>query len=246
VTDPIPPDVIVGQFTYRMMPDHLAALGDVPKRIADILGKRVQAATVVTRPYDEMPLIRPELRARAIWRERSRRIVLSLPFAKYNVQATLGHETMHVLDDDWLTRTHRKAILPYMEPLPDGWGDLTIGDAPPRYEASPAECWASYGANAILGVPVAFSTLYDRRIPLEHRPQVRDLALSRLDPVDPAVIAELERQVAEAKAKADQLEHRTIELTDALLATATGIELSTTNLNQIAANARAKAQGNGA
>ena len=231
MTDPLQ-DYVLGPMTYRMTQAQFERLGDVPDRIQGIYGDRLDAALVITRPYQDMPLISPGLRARALWRERSRRIILSVPFTEYDVQATLGHESTHVLDDDWLTRAQRRALLPYMSPPPAGWHDLTIGDDPPVYKASPAECWASYGAAACLGVRVAFPKLYLRRIDQAHYSNVRAIALAAADEPEPC--AELQQQLDQALADLALSQERVSELETVSLGAASQLDLTAMQLRHAA------------
>lgn len=233
--------VPIGPLTYQMTQGQLDQLGDVPARIASEYGNRLDAATVLTRAYTDMPLIREGMRARAMWRERSRRIILSTPFGQYDVQATLGHEATHTLSDDWLTRAHRKAILPYLEPLPAGWYDLTIGDNPPTYEASPEECFATWGAVACLGTRPAFPKLYQRRIQSAHYATVKAIALASPDAPDP--VAELQRQLAESQAALAAVTQDDQDKATALLSIASALDVQAGQLTLLAADARNAAQG---
>lgn len=233
MTDPLT-DVQVGPLTYRMTRAQFDALGDVPDKIASIYGQRLDAVLVVTRPYEDMPLIRPGLRARAKWSERFRRILLSVPFT-YGVQAVLGHEATHVLDDDWLTRAQRRAIIPYISPIPAGWGDLTIGDNPPVYEASPAECFASYGAAAMLGVRPAFPTLYLRKIDQAHYSNVRAIALSAPDAPDPC--AELQEELDQVLVELGISQARVAELEKVSLDSSSALEVIAAQLRDAASPA---------
>ena len=192
----------IGQLTYSMDDAALDALGAVPQSIADVYGDRIDAATVVLRAHADMPLIRPGLRSRARWSESHRRIVLSTPFDEYDVQATLGHESAHVLDDDWLTRPQRRAILTYLTPMPDGWRDDVI-DGEGAYENLPSECWASWGAAAMLGCGVAFPKLYGRKILRTDWPKVAALALGDQAADDP--LTELQQQLDGALAELSAL-----------------------------------------
>lgn len=209
---------IVGPQTIIGTAAEIDALGDVPDRVASIYGARVQPYQVRFRDQADMPIVNTlGDRAKGVWRGAARRVIMSRAFGTYWVPDVYGHEGTHVLDDDWLGRPQRTAVMELMLPMPSWWNDLTIDpNEPPLYVNSPAEAFASYGAAAMLGVRPVYTTLYRRRIAPEKWTRLRDIVLPGTDPCDPDQMAQLKRELTEALANLTASHGRIVALEDGL------------------------------
>lgn len=194
---------VVGRQTIVGTDAEIAALGDVPERVDRVYGARLEPYQVIFRDQAEMPVVNTlGARAKGVWREGARRVLMSRAFGTYPVPDVYGHESTHVLDSDFLGRPQRRELCQLMRPIPSGWHDLTIDpDQEPLYVNDPGEAFASYGAAAMLGVRPVYTTLYKRRVPVELWPQLRDVALALLDGTDPAQVAQLRTELSQALAQ---------------------------------------------
>lgn len=208
----------IGQQTIIGTSQEIDALGDVPEKVDQVYGQRLEPYQVIFRDQADMPVVNTlGARAKGVWREGPRRVVMSRAFGTYPVPDVYGHESTHVLDSDYLGRPQHRAICRMMLPRPDGWHDLTIDpDQEPLYVNDPGEAFASYGAAAMLGVRPVYTTLYKRRVPIELWPQLRDVALALVDGTDPAQVAQLQLQLEAALSSLEDRQGR-IDRLDSLV-----------------------------
>lgn len=207
--------VIVGQLT--LPDDQAAALNPIAQRIAAMLANRIEPVTIVVKPRADMPEYLPGKHARGYWKERTRKILLAddLFAAGEPLDETLGHEVVHTLFSDWLTKWHRNELLALVTPAPDSFGDLSVDDLHVGYPASAEECCCVWGSAAIFGFdPPAYVGIYKRTIAKSDLPAVREILLNDPDmgppPVDPCQplrdrVAILEARKAEIAADLEEL-----------------------------------------
>jgi hypothetical protein len=177
----------IGQLTF---PDDRAnELSQFATRVRNELGTKIDPVTIVVKPRAQMKRYRDpkpgdgpnDGRARGYWHEDSRTIDLAddLFAPGQPLDETLGHEVIHALFSDWVTKGHRRQLLPLISPTPTGFGDQSINDADIGYPASPEECCAVWGSAAIFGFdPPAYVGLYKRNIAKANLPTLREILLS--------------------------------------------------------------------
>lgn len=233
---------IIGQQTIIGTVQEIDALGDVPERVDQVYGRRLEPFQASFRDQGDMPVVNTlGARAKGVWRYGARRVIMSRALGSYWVPDTYGHEATHVLDDDFLGRPQRREICQLMRPIPTGWGDLTIDpNDQPLYVNAPGEAFASYGAAAMLGVRVAFATLYQRRVPIELWTQLKAIALASLD-CDPAQLEQLQRDLADALSRLSTSQGRITVLEDAIRLGVTSIDAAIVNLGSVDLTVRAMA-----
>jgi hypothetical protein len=190
---------VVGQLTLDGTDAQIDALGPFATRIEAVVGKRIQPVTVRIRARTNMPRYRdpkpgdkPEDgHARGYWKSPNRTILLADDLFALGepLDETLGHEVVHVLFDDWIKGAPKKALLRYLQPLPENYTDTTIAERDKGYPANPEECLAVYGSAALFGFnPPAYTTLFKRLVPKTSLAEVKALMLGAL-PVEPPVPA---------------------------------------------------------
>lgn len=146
--------------------------------LINALGNRIKATSVVLKPAEDMPKRSDGGPSFGYWKQGLRQIWLWEETDDYPVGKTLAHEAMHVLDQDWLTRTQRLDLLKLMAPAPTAWGDQNIGGVVHRYVSLPSEVFAVYASAAICGFPKpAYRSLFKRQIPNGDWPKLAELAL---------------------------------------------------------------------
>jgi hypothetical protein len=178
----------IGRVTIVGSQAEIDALTTFVTTATDLLGRRIDPFTLETRARENMPIAFKKadgtvVRARGLWSDRRRRMLISQDLFGTGLQLlrdkTVGHEFVHALFSDWLTRWHRRQLLPFINPDADGWNDLTIGDDWQGYVADPSEALACYGSAALFGwTKPAYSTLYSRRILQADYPKVKALLLA--------------------------------------------------------------------
>jgi hypothetical protein len=178
----------IGRVTIYGTPNEITALTAFVEEATELLGTRIDRLDLYTRERANMPIAFKRedgtvVRARGFWSDRRRQMGISKDLFGKDLDLlrdkTVGHEFVHVIFSDWLTRWHRRQLLPLITPDADGWNDMSIGDDWQGYVADPSEALACYGSAALFGwVKPAYSTLYTRRIAQADYPKTKALMLT--------------------------------------------------------------------
>lgn len=154
------------------------ALKPAVDNINAVLGDRIKDVTVLAKPATAMPQRSDGGPSFGFWKAGLREIWLWDEIDEYPFAKTLGHEAVHVLDEDWLTQAQRSDLLTLMTPLPKRWYDQLIAGRKVKYKALPSECFAVYGSAALFGYrKPAYRSLFVRRVPEAKWPTLAEMAL---------------------------------------------------------------------
>lgn len=189
-------------------------------RLNDKLGNRIKPVRIVLKTADEMPPRSDGGNATGFWKSAKREVWLWDEIDDYPVAKTLAHEAMHVLDDDWLTRTQRLEIIALMSPSPVDWKDQMIEGIKRKYIALPYEVFAVYASAAIGGFEKpAYRRMFKRSIPSDKFLRLEEIALRDAGAADRGKDSdEVGMPPDEADEIAEQLADARKLLTDALKA----------------------------